>query len=93
MHRKFPGLYRGGTDADLEVAKKKLNYVDIYAAVAAYYVVGNWTDIGGLAWRKAEAKTRADLAKLVPGGREWMSAAEYGRLCELMERIGEIQHR
>lgn len=78
LHRKYPNLYNGCTEADLEGPQKKLPYLCAHAAVAPYYIDGHWQ--GELDWRKIDTKYKDELMKVRRTAHEWMKPDECDRL-------------
>ncbi len=85
LHRKYPNLYATCTEADLEEPIKKLPYLDVYAALAPYYIDGHWK--GDVDWKKMEKKYQDEFVKLLGTAREWMRPEEYTRLVEITGRF------
>ncbi len=83
LHRKYPGLYETCKEQDLEEPAKKLPYLDVYGAIAPYYIDGHWK--GSLPWGKMKPEFQAEFVKLLPTAKEWMKPDEFARLVEVAE--------
>jgi hypothetical protein len=87
LHRKYPQLYDGYNQELLEHAQREVPYVDVYAAVAAYCIAGNWKDCKHIEWKNASVEVRRDLCKIAATAENWMAKEHYARLLELLGRI------
>lgn len=83
LHRKFPDIYHFASSDRLKEIQKKMPYIDILLAVAAYYTVGNWEEIHHLDWTKAHTESKREITRLLLTGSEWMNFHEYTRLDSL----------
>ena len=87
LHRKYPLLYQGYDESLLERARREVPYIDVYAALAAYYIAGNWNDVTPVKWENAGPGLRNDLRKVAPRAREWMSPQQHSRFLEVIDSL------
>lgn len=83
LHRQFPELYSDCIEEKLKEAQEKLNYLCVYAALAFYYVAGNWKN--PLDWGKMHEKYREEYRKVMNTATEWMTKEEYEKLCNIFK--------
>ena len=84
IHRCQPELYQWIEEARLRgIADewKPWNYC-IYAAVALYFIAGNWKL--GADWKRMQRRYQWQFKKLVPTAKVWMLPEEYERLGEIV---------
>jgi hypothetical protein len=86
LHRCFPDLYYQATEQQLCVAQKKLNYICVYAAVAVYYLAGNWTE--PLHWHKMKATYKKEYKQLCATVEQWMKEGEWRRFKDVVQELG-----
>lgn len=87
LHRKYPQLYNGYNQEMLDRAQRELPYIDVYKAVAAYCIAGNWKTCKHVEWKNAGEEVRRDLRKVAFTANQWMAKEQYARLLELVGRI------
>ena len=87
LHRKYPQIYHGYDEQLLEQAQRELPYIDIYAAIAMYYLAGVWMECKDVKWEHAGKNLQRDLAKVARTAREWMTKKEQARLSEVIARM------
>ncbi len=79
LHRNNPELYRGSDDEWLGLmAEGWKDYFCVYAAVAVYFIAGNWENEAE--WARIHPNSRPAFEKLIPTAAEWMTPEEYARL-------------
>jgi hypothetical protein len=87
LHRKYPPIYRGYDEELLSQAQREIPYIDVYAAIAMYYIAGNWTKCEDVKWEKAGENLRRDLSNVGLKAHEWMTKQQHARLFEILNRI------
>jgi hypothetical protein len=79
LHRNSPEVYCGCEEGKLSaMAERWSYYFCFHAAVAVYYIAGNWER--GVDWRRMQRRFRPGFEKVLRTGREWMKPEEYERL-------------
>ncbi|QEH38558.1 hypothetical protein OJF2_71610 [Aquisphaera giovannonii] len=79
LHRLSPEIYEGcGAEKLGRVADQWRDYMCASAAVAVYYIAGNWDREAD--WRRIQRRYRPEFRSLIPSAREWMEPREYERL-------------
>lgn len=81
IHRKFPSVYYACSEDELDEVKKVVPYMDVYSAVASYFIDGHWR--GQLDWNKITHQI--DYRRLLGNGHHWMTKDEYARLLAVTE--------
>jgi hypothetical protein len=92
LHRRYPQLYNGYNQELLDHAQREVPYIDICAALAAYYIAGNWKRCEQINWSSAGIKVKRDLSKVARSADQWMTKEQYGRLLEVLAHL-EKAHR
>jgi hypothetical protein len=87
LHRKCPQIYRGYDEELLKQAQREIPYIDVYAAMALYYIAGNWTTCDDVKWEKAGDTLRRDLSSVGLTAHEWMTRQQHARFLEVLNRI------
>jgi hypothetical protein len=87
LHRKYPQIYRGYDEELLSQAQRDIPYVDVYAAIAMYYIAGTWTECEDVKCEKAGDNLRRDLSNVALKAHEWMTKQQHTRLFEVLNRI------
>ena len=87
LHRKYPRIYERYDEDLLIQAQRETPYIDVYAAIAMYYIAGNWKDCRDVKWEKAGANLRCDLSKIAMTAHEWMTKEQHARLFEVVDRL------
>jgi hypothetical protein len=79
FHRYCPELYSGSDEERLRaLAPQWSYYFCVYAAVAVYFIAGNWKK--EVDWKRIQLRFRPEFEKLIPTAKEWMKPEEYERL-------------
>jgi hypothetical protein len=79
LHRCRPEVYNYCKDERLRVVAEEWNsYYSVYAAVAVYFIAGNWKEEAN--WQRMQRRFRPEFEKLIPTAKEWMKSDEYERL-------------
>jgi hypothetical protein len=83
LHRNNPKIYHGG-DVQLiqTLAELWRSYFCVYAALAVYFIAGNWKQ--GANWKNMKRRYRCQFKTLVPTASEWMKPEEHERLKEVL---------
>jgi len=87
LHRKYPQMYRRYSAELLNRVQTEVPYIDVYTAVALYYIAGNWKDFKNVNWQKAGPGVRDDLGKVALTANQWMAREEYGRFLEVLDQL------
>jgi hypothetical protein len=87
LHRRYPQLYNGYNQELLDHAQREVPYIDICAALAAYYIAGNWKRCEQINWSSAGIKVKRDLSKVARSADQWMTKEQYGRLLEVLAHL------
>jgi hypothetical protein len=89
LHRKYPQIYCGHNEDLLTQAQREIPYIDVYTAIAVYYIAGVWKGCENVRWENAGDNLRRDLSKVGLTASEWMTKQEHARLVEILSRIQE----
>jgi hypothetical protein len=87
LHRKYPEIYNGYNPEILDRAQRELPYMDVYRAVAAYCIAGNWKTCKHVEWKNAGEELRRDLCKVAPTAEQWMTKEQHDRLLEVLRHL------
>jgi len=88
LHRKYPQIYDCHDEELLERARRELPYIDIYTAIAVYYIAGSWKPPMPVDWSNAGNKLRRNLAKIAVTAGEWMTHEQQDRLAAVLDHLG-----
>ena len=83
IHRMYPDVYHFATPERLKEVQKLTPYVDVYLAIAIYYIAGLWEKIDHLEWSKIKKESKKEIDRLLIVGNEWMTFQEYTRFDSL----------
>jgi hypothetical protein len=89
LHRKYPQIYSGYDEKLLIRIQREIPYIDVYAAIAMYYIAGNWKDCKYVDWTNAGGDLRRDLHKVALTADQWMTKEQHGRLFEVLNHLDE----
>ena len=90
LHRKYPQIYNGCSQELLDEVQREIpDGIDIYTAVAAYHIAGNWNDCKHIKWKNASEGMKRGLRMVAQTADEWMTKEQHGRLLEVLNRLGE----
>lgn len=93
VHRKCAEFYRGGTQESVTAVQAALPDVDIYTAVAVYYIAGAWRRREQIDWRNASEELEHSLLKVAATAGHWMAPEQYSRLLEVLAQIEKARGR
>ena len=83
IHRMYPDVYEFATSERLKEIQKLTPYLDVYLAVAIYYISGLWEKIEHLDWTRLKEDSKKEVDRLLIVGNEWMTFQEYTRFDSL----------
>jgi hypothetical protein len=88
LHRKYPQLYNGCSQELLNDAQREIpGGIDIYMAVAAYHIAGNWKDCKHINWKNAGRGVKHNLSKVARTADRWMTKEQYDRLLQVLNYL------
>jgi hypothetical protein len=88
LHRKYPQLYNGCSQELLNDAQREIpGGIDIYMAVAAYHIAGNWKDCKHINWKNAGGKVKHNLSKVARTADQWMTKEQCDRLLQVLNYL------
>jgi hypothetical protein len=83
FHRSSPDFYNWREDEAMRAVAQRFDYYFcVYAAVAVYFIAGNWKNEAD--WKRIQPPCKSKFKRLLRTANEWMKPEEYERL----ERIG-----
>lgn len=87
VHRHHPHIYYGASNDEINHIKDKIWYLDIYEAIALFYLAGNWNGIHHLDWKQAKPRLFGSLDLVSGTAHTWMTGQELKRLHTLTNML------
>jgi hypothetical protein len=85
LHRNNPRLYRPCDEQLLQLISEQWSYFCVRAAVAVYFIAGNWKTEAD--WKRIRPRSKPRFEKLLPTAKEWMKPEEYERLRKIVSGL------
>jgi hypothetical protein len=93
LHRKYPQIYNGASQALVDAAQLEVSDIDVYMAIAAYYIAGNWKQCDHIDWKNAGGEVRHTLAKVALTSDQWMTKEQHARLLEVLSYLDRASQK
>jgi hypothetical protein len=93
LHRKYPQIYAGGNQALLDSAQSEVPDIDVYMAIAAYYIAGNWKHCDHIEWKNAGEEVKPTLSKVALTADQWMTGEQHARLVEVLSYLDKASQK
>src|SRR5205823_9742902 len=70
----------------LDEAQNRIPRIDVYLAIAIYYIAGNWKDCKHIKW-DSWSQTKRDLRMIALTADQWMTQDQYNRLLQVLNYL------
>ena len=87
LHRKYPQIYNDCNQELLDDVQNRMPDINVYLAVAIFYIAGNWKDCKHIKWENAGWTVKRDLRKIVGTSDQWMAKEQYDRLLQVLNYL------
>ena len=86
LHRNCPQTYNSCDQELLDEAQNRIPRIDVYLAIAIYYIAGNWKDCKHVKW-DSWSQTKRDLRMIALTADQWMTQDQYNRLLQVLNYL------